>query len=233
MTSIDYVGGELEIFAEAQNWKAYMASLLQPWIRGTVLEVGAGLGATAQALWHPPATRWVCLEPDPAMATGLQNLRLGGATPVDVINGTVADLTADQRFETILYIDVLEHIDDDRAELATAAQHLARGGDLVVLSPAFQSLYSEFDRAIGHYRRYTARSLSAVFPSGLRRQTLQYADCAGAMLSFANRLMLRQSMPTRRQVRFWDRVVLPVSRLVDPMIGRRFGRSVIAVYRHD
>jgi hypothetical protein len=136
-----------------------------------------------------------------------------------------------ERFDSIIYIDVLEHIRSDAAELEEAAKRLAVGGYLVVLSPAFQALYSEFDAALGHERRYTKRSLARVFPSDLTCVALFYLDSIGMLLSFANRLMLRQSQPTVKQILFWDRAVIPASRVVDRLVGRSFGRSIVAVYR--
>ena len=68
----------------------------------------------------------------------------------------------------MLYIDVLEHIEHDLDELARAASHLAPGGHLVVLAPAHQALFSDFDRAIGHYRRYNRAGLQKLAPAGLR-----------------------------------------------------------------
>jgi hypothetical protein len=129
-----------------------------------------------------------------------------------------------------LYIDVLEHIEDDREELRRASELLTRGGAVIVLSPAFPSLFSEFDRSVGHYRRYTRRSLAAVFPSTLRCRRLFYLDSVGFMASAANRVMLRQSLPTIRQFGMWDRTMIPVSRVVDPALGSLFGRSVVAIY---
>jgi SAM-dependent methyltransferase len=233
MSSFEYVGSELDAFAAASNWKVYIAALLQPHVRGAVLEVGAGIGATTRALWHPGVHAWLCLEPDAAMADRLRDLRLSGGSAPEVVHGTLASLQPGRRFDTVLYIDVLEHIQDDRAELSAATAHLAPGGSLFVLAPAFPSLYSEFDRAIGHCRRYTAASLTAAFPPALRRRAVFYADSAGVLLSAANRLLLRQSLPTPRQIQVWDRVVLPVSRILDPLLGRRVGRSVIAIYANE
>jgi hypothetical protein len=92
-------------------------------------------------------------------------------------------------------------------------------------------LYSEFDAALGHERRYTKQSLSRVFPGDLRCVALFYLDSIGMLLSLANRLMLRQSQPTVKQILFWDRAVIPASRVVDRIVGRSFGRSIVAVYR--
>jgi SAM-dependent methyltransferase len=232
MAEYTYVGEELDVFALATNWKRYFSTLLRPYVRGQVLEVGAGIGATAPALWNSAVTRWVCLEPDARLAVKLIDLSLGGAGAAkpEVIIGDITAIPAERQFDAITYIDVLEHIADDAAELARAAAHLAPGGALIVLSPAFQWLYSPFDQAIGHVRRYTARTLRAAFPRSLRKERVFYADAVGVVLSLGNRVMLRQSLPTRGQILTWDRYVVPVSRVVDPIVGRAFGRSVVGIY---
>jgi hypothetical protein len=129
-----------------------------------------------------------------------------------------------------LYIDVIEHIEDDRAELARAAGHLGSGGMLVVLCPAHNCLFSEFDRMIGHHRRYNTRMLRAIMPSGLKCVEMFYLDSVGMLLSFANRYLLRSSTPTPAQITLWDRVVIPCSRLLDPLLARRFGKTVVAIW---
>jgi SAM-dependent methyltransferase len=227
----EYVGTELGVFALATNWKSYFGQVLRPFVRGTILEVGAGIGATTVALWHDQVESWTCLEPDPSLAKQLRDLRLGEAEePPEVIVGTVADISPQRQFDSIMYIDVLEHIENDRTELARAAAHLRPGGSLIVLSPAFNYLFSPFDRAIGHYRRYTRRDLRDLAPAGLELGRAFYLDSCGALLSLANRLLLRQHLPTRRQILFWDRRVIPISRASDRVFSRWWGRSVITVY---
>ena len=232
MAELDYVGGELGLFAAATNWKSYYGRLLEPFIKGNVLEVGAGIGGTMPFLWNDSVSSWLCLEPDPALALELED-RIRNFTRGKVKSkvGTIDDIPATESFDSILYIDVLEHIKRDKEELGRAAQHLAAGGRIIVLSPAFQSLFSPFDAALGHERRYTAKTLAAAFPRGLKQEKLFYADSVGAMLSFSNRLLLKKSMPTVTQIRFWDKVIIPVSRVVDPLVRPLFGRSVIAVFR--
>ena len=125
----------------------------------------------------------------------------------------------------------LEHIEDDRAELAVAQRHLRPGGHLVVIAPAHQWLFSEFDTAVGHFRRYSRGSLQAVVPKDMGRVMLRYMDALGIALSAANRLLLRSSAPTPAQIRTWDGLVVPVSRLVDPLFFWRVGKSVTGVWR--
>ena len=147
-----------------------------------------------------------------------------------VYSGILADIPQTERFDTIIYIDVLEHIEDDRKELSEAAAHLNEGGRIVVLSPAWQHLFTPFDRKIGHFRRYTKRRLSKCM-TDLEVETAFYLDSAGYFASLINKLLLRQSIPTRSQILTWDRMIIPVSRVLDRIICRRFGRSVVVVWR--
>src|SRR6202023_3247262 len=140
------------------------------------------------------------------------------------------DIEETLRFNTVFYIDVLEHIADDAAELNCAAGHLAPDGNLVVLAPAYQFLFSEFDAAIGHHRRYNAVSLTAVTPPSCRLRTCFMLDSVGFFLSLANRFMLAARMPSPRQIAFWDKVLVPVSRALDNVTGHKFGKSIVAVW---
>jgi len=228
----NYVGQELDLFARAANWKTYFGAAIAPFVRGDVLEVGAGIGQTTRHLCDGRQRSWTCLEPDPTLADRLErDADVRSLSPRPSIHiGTTASLGNERWFDTILYIDVLEHIEHDRAELERAASLLTQNGALIVLSPAFQFLFSDFDRSVGHFRRYTASTLDAVIPTGLQRVRLQYLDSVGFLASLANRALLRQSMPTARQIRLWDGRMVPVSRLLDPVLSRLFGRSVIGVY---
>ena len=231
-----YVGGELELFAAARNWKRRLARELAPLLAGEVLEVGAGLGGTtANLLPAARARRWTALEPDPALRARLEltarELAAQHGLPVEVHGGTLAELAPERRFDVVLYIDVLEHIENDRAELARAAGRLAPGGRLAVLAPAHQALYSEFDRAIGHFRRYDRRSLLALAPPGTELVRADYLDSAGWLASLANRLLLRRSLPTPAQIRTWDGLLVPLSGVLDRLLLGRFGKSVLAVWR--
>ncbi|KQP40299.1 methyltransferase type 12 [Methylobacterium sp. Leaf104] len=233
ITQSDYVGTELELFAAARNWKRYWSDVIAPFVGGRVLDVGAGLGATAD-VFSTRATieAWTCLEPDARFAGRLARRIASGGLPArtQARQGTVRDLDPAERFETILYIDVLEHIRDDHGELAVAAARLATGGHLVVLSPAHPCLYSPFDAAIGHERRYTRATLREAAPESLRRVRLDYLDAIGFCASLGNRLVLRSAMPNAAQIAAWDRLMVPLSRRLDPWLGFRAGKSVLGIW---
>jgi SAM-dependent methyltransferase len=223
--SSTYVGTELELFAKATNWKSYVGAALAPYVRGRVLDVGAGIGGNIRALTNPKVTEWVALEPDARLAATIQD-------PIaTVMHGTLATVPQWERFDTILYMDVLEHIADDRGEIARATRLLAPAGCLIVLAPAHQFLFSPFDSAVGHYRRYGLKQLLALKPVNFRTEICRLLDSVGFFASLANRALLRQSTPTERQIAIWDRLMVRASRIVDPIAGYRVGKSALMVWR--
>ncbi|MBI3543191.1 MAG: class I SAM-dependent methyltransferase [Deltaproteobacteria bacterium] len=228
----EYVGSELELFREARNWKRYFAERLSPHLRGRVLEVGAGIGGTTRVLFNAGVERWVCLEPDRSMVPRIEAVagELGARERIEVRVGTVAELAPDEKFDAILYIDVLEHIADDEDELRRSAAHLAPRGKLIVLSPAHQFLFSKFDEAVGHCRRYDRAGLRELTPAGLELASLYYLDSVGFAASLANRMLLKQSQPTPAQIQLWDRRMVPLSRIADRLLQRKFGKTIVGIW---
>ena len=225
-TEFQYVGSELALFEKARNWKAYWRRVIAPFVHGAVLEAGAGIGANTRLLRELAHSRWTALEPDAALSAQIE-----GADEVLVC--TLGDLGDERRFDTILYIDVLEHIEHDRAELRHAAAHLNDGGHVIVLSPAHGFLFTPFDSAIGHFRRYTRESLRQAVPPELTVRKLVYLDSAGMLASLGNRLLLRRSMPTESQILTWDRLLVPLSRALDPFFAWQVGKSVLGVWSRE
>jgi len=231
MTEDRYIGTELDVFAHARNWKSYVRALVRPYLAGEVLEVGAGIGAATLALNDGTPRRWLCLEPDPALAQRLEAAVAPCLPNCEVRIGTLATLDPQSLFDAILYMDVLEHIEDDSAELIRAAEHLRPNEHVVVVAPALPWLYSPFDAAIGHHRRYTKSSLRAIAPPGFQEAECKYLDSMGLLASAGNRLLLRSSDPRLGQILFWDRFLVPLSRFADIVLAHSLGRSILAVWR--
>jgi SAM-dependent methyltransferase len=230
MSDFKYVGSELDLFANVTNWKSYWAAQIRPYLHGDVLEVGAGIGANTEFVRPSEAGRSVCVEPDREMALQLeQKLRtLSSNRTHAAICGTTA--TVSGQFDTVVYIDVLEHIEDDRGEMQRAAALLKPGGHLIVLSPAHQALFTPFDASIGHFRRYNKRMLREITPGELKVERLWYLDAAGLTASLGNRLFLQQSMPTPAQLELWDTWMIRLSRIVDPLTFYALGKTVVGVW---
>jgi SAM-dependent methyltransferase len=228
-----YPGHELDAFAGAVNWKRYFARRIRPSLAGHVLEIGAGRGATTEALWDGSFASWTCLEPDARFVDALERKRSSwpAAGRVHIRHGTLTAIPCETLYDSIFYIDVLEHIEDDRSEIRAAHSHLAPDGHLIVLAPAHQLLYSPFDRAIGHVRRYSRAALRRLMPSSLHEVRVEALDSVGTLILLANRLLLRQSRVGPRSIRCWDRWVVPVSRWLDPLLGYRVGRSLVGIWQ--
>jgi len=231
MTQMEYAGSELSAFAEARNFHLYYMRLFGERLRGDVLEVGAGLGTFTEEILNAGVSHLTVCEPDSKMADQLAKTFAGRA---HVVPGGIRDVpAASGLFDAIVYVDVMEHIEDDRAEMMAAWERLKEGGALMIGGPAHSWLYSPFDASIGHYRRYDRRSVEQLVAScdGLDLEQFQYFDCLGMALSLGNKWLSRQSLPTRGQVKFWNDVVLPFSRRIDPVLRYRLGKSFVAVAR--
>jgi SAM-dependent methyltransferase len=228
-----YVGAELDLFARATHWKRYVAQCLRPYIGRSVLEVGAGFGGSTRWLCRGSHERWLCLEPDPALAERLDMSVAAGDLPSCCVAqiGALESIPDASVFESVLYLDVLEHIGADAAELMRAATYLSPGGYLVVLAPAHPLLYSDFDRAVGHHRRYTRRRLANLTPRELELVRLDYLDSVGLIASLGNRFLLRKRLPGALELAAWDKLMVPLSRLLDPLLGHTLGKSLLAIWR--
>lgn len=235
MSEFVYHGQELELFAEVTRWKAYWVSRIRNYLGEDVLEVGAGIGTNTLFMCNERCRRWICTEPDAQLAKRIA-LALKDSKCrqyCTVITGTLKDIAPNEFFDTILFIDVLEHIQDDRGELLQASGHLRPRGTLIVLSPAHTCLFSKLDQAVGHYRRYTKKRLTEIAPRHLKLLRMEYLDLVGVLASLSNRFLLRRHKPTKRQIRFWDSVMVPCSRILDPLVRHRFGKSILAVWQND
>jgi SAM-dependent methyltransferase len=232
----EYVGSELDLFQDALNWKRYWSSRVSPYLGKAVLEVGAGLGANVPFLISERQQEWLCIEPDPGLCARMTDKIRSGTLSSKCFAqvGTIDDVPPGRLFDAILYIDVIEHIDADTVEFHKAATRLTPGGHLIILSPAHQGLYSPFDAAIGHYRRYNRGTLGRLSEgTGLRQVRIFYLDSVGLAASFANKVLLKSAMPTAAQIQLWDRLMVRMSRIIDPLLLYSIGKTIVGVWQRS
>ena len=217
---------ELEVLSNTPVSTRIILDELLPHIGPRVLEVGAGLGLVTEQLVAAGRTV-TALEPDPSLHSRI-GARGAGAT---VLNATLASSGLEGPFDTVLYVNVLEHIEDDAAELAVARRLLGPGGNVVIFVPAMPSLWGTMDAVSGHFRRYRRRELATVVrAAGLRLQVVRNFDPVGiAPYWLAYRVMRRKVLGTAA-VGAYDRVISPASRAVSRLSrGRGPGKNLIAV----
>jgi SAM-dependent methyltransferase len=229
----DYIGNELEVFKHAHNWKGYYARFFKPLLKGNVLEVGAGIGETTHSLCDGTQESWVCLEPDRKLTNEIIAKKKSGYLPsiIEVKEGTLASMDPNRKFDAIIYIDVIEHIEQDATEVQHASTFLKDGGHLIILVPAHNYLFSEFDKAIGHFRRYNKKMLIDAAPKNLKKISVRYLDSVGLLASLTNKWFLKQEHPQLKQIKFWDNFVIPVSKILDRVLGYSAGKTVLGIWQ--
>ncbi len=211
----------------AVNYAEWLASLLQPHLRGRILEVGAGHGTFSEQLAElGPLT---ASEPSERAVAILRD-RLAHRDDIDVMHGDLTTATRDQRWDGIVMLNVLEHIDDDAAALRQVREGLEPGGRLAVLVPAFELLYSRFDAAIGHHRRYRLPELvGKVEAAGLQVQVARYVNSVGFFAWLLTARILRLTPTSSTLATTYDRAVIPMLRSTEARLKPPFGQSALVV----
>lgn len=227
----DVVGAAtLERMAAAPRFNRWMYDRLSPWIGQRVLEVGSGIGNMSQFFVN--RERVVLTDTEPRYRERL-GARFGGHANVTVADAALPHRTGalgSETFDTIVCLNVLEHIEDDRASLHAMWRLLAPGGNLVLLVPALPVLYGTLDQALGHFRRYTPRSLRERFQeAGLTLEHLEYFNLAGLPGWWLAGRVLRRRLIPGGALRAYDRLV-PLFRW-ERWLPWRLGQSLIAIGR--
>ena len=236
--SFAYSGRELEAMTEAANYHRWILDLFEPYLGQHLVEVGAGLGSVSELILGRHSCQTLSLvEPSEAMyqilvarAQQLNNTR----TCVKAFHGTFAALApqikALQEPDSVLYINVLEHIEDDEAELRSVWQSLARDGRVMVLAPALTWLYGNFDARIGHFRRYHKSELEEKLRrAGFQIMRSRYVDLPGIVPWWIKYRLLRSKTMQHRTVRLYDRFIVPPVRRIEEHFPPPIGKNVIAI----
>jgi SAM-dependent methyltransferase len=220
----------LRSMGDARRYNDWLFSRCAPHIGRRVLDVGAGIG-TFTALAAERA-HVVALEPDSAFATHLTT-HFAGDDNVTIVQGAAGDLgpgTIAEPFDTIMCLNVLEHIADDAEALEHFCRLLAPGGVLLLLVPAHPLLFGSLDVAMGHERRYRKDGLGELLErAGFEIETLRTVNPLGAAGWFISARILRRKQIPEAPLRIYDDLV-PLVRAVD-RIRLPLGLSLWAVAR--
>ncbi|TAF25867.1 MAG: class I SAM-dependent methyltransferase [Verrucomicrobia bacterium] len=222
---------EFAALSEAVNYRAAIVDEFAPYLRGRVLEVGAGIGQTTEAMMAlPEVDELVGVEPDTRFQNGFRQ-RL---PEVRLVAGTTADLNPGETFDAAVMVNVLEHIEHDVQELRRLREILSeRSGHLCILVPARQELYSRLDAHFGHFRRYDRPGLKAVLlQAGFEIESLFYFNVIGYFAWGLRYTLLRGMSFDVQQVRVFDRKIFPIAhRLERGLVRPPFGQSLVAIAR--
>ncbi len=218
----------LERMAAACRYNRWMFERLRPWVGRRVLEIGAGIGT--MSAFFVDRERVVLTDTEPHYLRRLRE-RFADQPHVSVAElrlPAVNPQLVAERLDTAVCLNVLEHIEDDRRALGAMYSLLEPRGRLVLLVPALRVLYGALDEALGHFRRYVPRELSArLGEAGFRVRHLEYFNLAGTPgWWFAGRVLRRPLIPPGA-LRCYDALV-PLFRL-ESLLPWRIGQSLIAI----
>jgi SAM-dependent methyltransferase len=227
---------ELERLAEAERFFGWIADELVPHLGHRVLEVGAGIGTVSlKLLERKPGVQITALEPDPKLHDELvrRTKRHPAVQTLNVTSGDLLQSDMHPTFDSVVYVNVLEHILDDAGELRTAHDLLVPGGTLAIFVPALPRLYGSLDYKSGHHRRYTAESLGRVVgDAGLDLVDVRYLDVLGIVPYFAMYRLLDVKSLGSVSSTGYDRVIVPLSRAVQRLVPHPpVGKNLLAIAR--
>jgi 2-polyprenyl-3-methyl-5-hydroxy-6-metoxy-1,4-benzoquinol methylase len=220
----------LSALDSAINYRDWILGLSRPYLDGAVrlLEVGAGHGTFTEDL--SGSAHVTALELGSQALVRLQR-RFAGRPDVSVTDQRLEDLDSDA-FDAAFLSNVLEHIEDDTAALSELARVVRPGGSIIVFSPAFMVLYSDFDASIGHHHRYRLPVLCDKFhAAGLEVQESRYVNIVGFFSWLVLVRLLRITPETPGAVRTFDRYVVPWLSRLETAVRVPFGQSVFVVGR--
>ena len=217
----------LENLKQADRYNHWIFEQIQPYLGTNVLEVGCGNGNFTSFLAHE-CDRVLAVDLDSEF-TNSAKARLKSFHHVEVKTADITTWATNQKFDTIILLDVLEHIADDVAMLQKLLDLLESNGKLVIKVPALTSLYGSMDQAIGHYCRYSKKTLAKKFAQAhIHQFRIWPFNLAGIPGWWLNSKILQRNTPPASQVSLFNRVV-PILRAGENLIQPPIGLSLFGV----
>ncbi|HEY0017556.1 MAG TPA: class I SAM-dependent methyltransferase [Longimicrobium sp.] len=229
-----YSGEELDALAGAVNYYRWIVRRFAPFLGRRVVEVGAGIGTFAEHLLHAvPSAQLTLVEP---AANNYPHLRarFAGRPEVRTVQGYLGDAGAPGSADSVVAVNVMEHVRDDAAFLADAHRLLAPGGHALLFVPALPALFGTLDEAFEHFRRYTRPVLtSALRTAGFRPLRVHYTNLPGVAAWWLSGKVLRRRTVSARDARIYDRWVIPWVSALEGVWTPPLGQSLVAIARKD
>jgi 2-polyprenyl-3-methyl-5-hydroxy-6-metoxy-1,4-benzoquinol methylase len=226
MKQIQYDGFELEHFDSAYNFRKYQVSLIKEFLDGSLLEVGAGKGGLT-AKYIGLLDKITLIEPDKKLFNFLK--KKFKKKKILIKNSSIKNIK--KKFDVIIYFDVLEHIKKDSQEIKLASKKLNENGYLIFSVPAFQIFYSDFDKFVGHFKRYHKSDfLEFSKKNNLKIIKLVYYDSIGFLFLILNKIFSLKQSNLKSKVFLWN-ILIPISKILDILTFNTFGKSLLCVLK--
>lgn len=231
-----YAGKDLESMSFAVNYHRWILSIFEPYLGKRVVEVGAGKGSFSELLLERRLESLSLVEPSAAMHQQLYrrmeelNALATVKTYNDVFENVAEQIRSTERPDSIIYVNVLEHIEDDVNELKLINGTLDSRGRLFIFVPALRWLHGSMDRQLDHFRRYTRTELEKKCAvAGFRVLASRYFDAMGVLPWWVKYKLLQSNAMEPGAVRFYDARVVPVARRLEAIVRPPIGKNILLV----
>jgi SAM-dependent methyltransferase len=229
--SPDLIIRDLEIMAASVNYQKWIYDNIRMFLGKRIIELGAGIGNITRLLTDRDIV--VAVDNSEAAVAQLRKRfsQFHTVIPVQLdIEGPELLTLTRYEADTIVCINVLEHMENDARVLSDMASLLKPGGTLILLVPAFQFLYGSIDQIVGHHKRYSRKELSSrLHTAGFLVREIYFMNSIAVFGWFLNNRILKRQEESPAQVAFFDTFVVPVMKAAEQMVRPPFGLSLIAI----
>lgn len=225
----------LQIIAKADSFNKWMYETIRPYIKGEILEIGSGIGNISKFVVSNGSSLTLS-DYNPEYQRFLKEnfSRFPNVRAVLSIDLQHPDFfnhysTLKEKFDSVFLLNVIEHLEDDAIAVENCRFLLKKEGHLIILAPAYPFLFCRFDKELGHYRRYTMKKISSIFPQQsfkiVQTQYFNFIGIAGWLL-FGK--LLKRKMIGSGEMSAFNKLV-PLLKMADHITFKKVGLSLIAI----
>lgn len=235
--AVVYSGRDLESMSFAVNYHKWILDEFRPFLGKDFVEVGAGTGSFSELLSRENPETLFLVEPSDMF----DHLKSNVSQMTDssrkyyyhsVFSEIAADIRRQQTPDSIIYVNVLEHIEDDAAELKVIYETLGEGGRCFIFVPALMSLYTNHDKKIGHFRRYAKTEIEdKCRAAGFKIEKSKYFDFAGILPWYVKFGLLKSEDVDAGSVALYDRWVVPLGKKMETFLNVPIGKNLLLIVR--
>jgi SAM-dependent methyltransferase len=237
--AVSYVGKDLEAMSFAVNYHRWILDEFRPHLGKNLVEVGAGTGSFTELLLEQRPRTLAAIEPSGMYDLLVENIaKFRTEATVNayqaIFTQVASKIKETDNPDSIIYVNVLEHIEDDAQELKAVYETLAPKGRMFIFVPALPALYGAFDREVGHFRRYVKSDLETkVRDARFKILKSSYFDFAGIVPWWIKYQVFKASTLDQGTIKLYDKYAVPITRAIESAINPPLGKNILLIAAKD